>query len=278
IQGAAAAATWPVLMSVLVSAVPQDRMGAAMGVFGASFGLGMSLGPVLGPALASVAGIHFPFVLSFLLASAAALAALGLPETRGGAAERGIGGISDPRLASLSLVAFSLLFCMGALVVIFPRYMTDELGLGMGEVALAMALASLTYTFLQPAAGRVADAVDKRVLVVAGLPAAAVSVLLAGNTREACLIYAYMLLFGFAGAFVFPASNAMVGLIAPPGREGTYTGFYNAMLSMGVTVSPIAVGLVADASGYSLAFATPLLVASAATMVFAFVFYGGREG
>ena len=275
LQGAAAAATWPVLMSVLAACVPEDRMGAAMGVFGASFGLGMSLGPVAGPALASAAGIHSSFILAFILALAAGSTATMLPEIRGsGHRERGEveAGTRDPRLVALSLLAFSLLFCMGALVVIYPRYMEDELGLGMRDVALAMALASLTYTFLQPLAGRVADMADKRMLASIGLLAAATAVAAAGQASGRTAIYVSMTVFGVAGAFAFPASNALVGLIAPEGREGSYTGLYNAMLSMGVTLSPIVVGFSADTVGYAAAFAVPLIVALISVIIFAWVF------
>jgi MFS family permease len=72
LQGVAAASTWPVLLSIIASEVPEAFMGRAMGAFGASFGMGMALGPVVGPALAGAAGIHSPFVLSALLALGAA--------------------------------------------------------------------------------------------------------------------------------------------------------------------------------------------------------------
>lgn len=276
LQGAAAAATWPVLMAVLAALIPPERMGTAMGVFGASFGLGMSLGPVLGPALASIAGIHSPFQLSFILALLAALASMLIPESRGARPKRRVGGVRDPLLIALSLTAFSLLYCMGALVVIYPKYMTDTLGLGMDEVAVAMALAGLTYTFLQPLTGRVADMVDKRLLVATGLPLAGLAVALAGSASTTTVIYASMLLFGVSGSLAFPASNALVGIIAPRGREGAYTGVYNAMLSLGVMLSPIVVGYMADASGYRAAFLTPLILSLAVTTLFTWIFTGWR--
>ena len=76
LQGAAAAATWPVLMALISSEFPAESMGAAMGAFGASFGLGMALGPVLGPALASTLDVHAPFVAASLLSLAAGFSGL----------------------------------------------------------------------------------------------------------------------------------------------------------------------------------------------------------
>ncbi|MEB2836917.1 MAG: MFS transporter [Desulfurococcales archaeon] len=276
LQGVAAAATWPVLLSIIASSTGGSRMGTAMGVFGASFGLGMALGPVIGPALAAAAGIHAPFLLSAALALASAAAALPLPRGVPGGAlgARGSPRVSpmrDPLLLSLGLIAFTLLYAMGSLVVIYPRYMLDVLHMSMRQLALAMALASLTYALLQPVTGRLADLIDKRIPILVGHPLAGASVALAGLSHGTTSVYASMLLFGAAGATAFPAATAMVGLIAPRGREGAYTGVYNALLSLGVTVSPIAIGLIADTHGYPAAFSSVLPMVLAATLLFAVV-------
>ncbi|MCE4600908.1 MAG: MFS transporter [Desulfurococcales archaeon] len=270
LQGIAAAATWPVLLSILASELPVESMGTAMGVFGASFGLGMSLGPVAGPGVSAKLGIHAPFILSAVLAVLAALASLAIKETRayGERRSKKRASVRDPRLISLGLVAFTLLYAMGALVVIYPRYMTSELGLSLGDLAVAMALASLTYSLLQPLTGRLADIVDRRLLVVVSHPLAGIAVLLAGLSKDTLGIYASMLLFGLAGALTFPAATALLGSIAPKGLEGTYTGIYNAMLSFGVTISPITVGLLADYLGYKAAFASVFPTVLAATVTF----------
>ncbi|MEB3806678.1 MAG: MFS transporter [Desulfurococcales archaeon] len=274
LQGIAAAATWPVLLSILASELPVASMGTAMGVFGASFGLGMSLGPVAGPGVSSKLGIHAPFILSAVLAVLAALASLAIKETRAHRGRRSEkkASVRDPRLISLGLVAFTLLYAMGALVVIYPRYMTSELGLSLGDLAVAMALASLTYSLLQPLTGRLADMVDRRLLVMISHPLAGIAVLLAGLSKGIAEIYASMLLFGLAGALTFPAATALLGSIAPKGLEGTYTGIYNAMLSFGVTISPITVGLLADSLGYEAAFASVFPTVLAATVVFALIY------
>ncbi len=273
LEGVAAAATWPVLMSVIASSAPKEAMGIAMGIYGAAFGLGMSLGPALGPFLASAFGIHVPFVISFLLACMATISALALPESRGITIRKEKKSTTlDFKLISLSAVAFSLLYGMGSIVVIYPRYMIDFLRLNMKDVGIAMSLAGLTTTFLQPLTGKLADIIDKRLMVTVGLPLAGAAVLLAGYFNNIAYIYASMLLFGIAGALVFPASNALLGIIAPKGREGAYTGVYNAMLSLGVTVSPIIVGIVADVFSYFYAFSTSLIVAIASVILFIAVF------
>ncbi|MET1101265.1 MAG: MFS transporter [Pyrodictiaceae archaeon] len=268
IQGLGAAATWPIMMALLSVIVPEELLGTAMGVFGASFGLGMSLGPVLGPALATM-DIHLPFTVAGILGVVAAGSALLLPEARARVVRRRRRRILiAPDLLALSIVAFTLLYTMASLVVIYPRYMIKMLGLGMSDVAIAMAFAGLTYTLLQPATGKLADKLDKKLLIVPGLPVAGISALAAIVSASPALVYMSMLFFGLAGALVFPAASSLVGIRAPEGMEGAYMGFYNAMLSLGVTVSPIIVGLLSDTLGYLIAFSTPLILSAiAAAMV-----------
>ena len=270
LQGIAAAATWPVLLSIIASEIPEEKMGTAMGVFGASFGLGMSLGPVIGPVLASASNIHTPFIFSAILATIAALVALQIRETRRPILKTGESNIRlrDPRLIGLGLISFTLLYAMGSLVVIYPRYMVNTLNLGLDTLAIAMALASLTYSLLQPITGKLADKLDRRLLVGASHPLTGLAVLLAAFSTTPANIYISMLLFGIGGAIAFPAATAILGSIAPEGMEGAYTGVYNAMLSLGVTISPITIGLLADTAGYTAAFATVLPTVLAGTIAF----------
>jgi MFS family permease len=259
-------------MSILASEVPIEFMGRAMGVFGASFGLGMSLGPVVGPAVASASNVKVPFIMASVLGGIAALSSLFLREERRALLKRTRRRekVRDLRLYSLSLVAFTLLYGMGSIVVIYPRYIMSKLGLSLDTVAISMALASLTYTFLQPVTGRLADLVDKRLLIYVGLALSAAAVSLLGMVNRPSHIYALMFVFGVSGSLVFPSSTALVSIIAPKGREGAYTGIYNAMLSFGVTISPIVVGALSDALGYAVGFASiaPLALASLALLHF----------
>ncbi len=260
LQGAAAAATWPILMALISSEFPAESMGTAMGVFGASFGLGMALGPVLGPTVASVSSVHTPFVVAFALSFAAGVLALILRERGGVKSSRAFSIPRDLRLYVLSLVVFAMMFGMGEVVVIYPRYFTGVLGYGLGELAAAMAAASLSFAFLQPLMGRLADKYDKVKLTILGLILFTAATTLLILSRSSFEVYGAMLLFGVAGSLTFPAASSILALISPRGREGAYSGFYNMVLSLGVTISPIVVGALADVGGYVAGFtSTPVL-------------------
>ncbi|RLG61253.1 hypothetical protein DRN84_02930 [Candidatus Geothermarchaeota archaeon] len=253
LQGLFAAATWPILMA-LIAVYFRDEIGYAMGIFGASFGLGMSLGPVIGPVLVGLSNIYTPFILAGILAFIATFIAIRLPEDRREIRRTEKRFIYDPNLIIISLVAFTLLYTLGSIVVIYPRYIRNYLGLDVKAVAIAMAASSLTYTFLQPVGGKLSDKFDNRlIIVVAGVPFLIISSLF-GYAYDIYSITILMTLFGVLGGFIFPASNALVGLIAPEGMENIYSGFYNMMLSLGITVSPIVVGVLCDIIGYQYAY------------------------
>jgi len=254
-QGMFAAATWPILMAIIAVYFKEDKIGLAMGIFGASFGLGMAFGPVLGPALVALSNIHTPFLLAGLLSVISAFTVFKLPkEEKTEEYSRRIKFILDKRLIILSLIAFTLLYIMGSIVVIYPRYMRNYLNLDVKAVAMAMAASGLTYTLLQPITGKIADKFNKKSIIILGLIPLILITSSFGFIKDLNSILILMTIFGVLAGFVFPASNALLGLISPKGMENMYSAFYNMMLSFGVTVSPIVVGILSDLAGYSYAY------------------------
>ena len=164
------------------------------------------------------------------------------------------------------------MFGMGEVVVIYPRYFTGVLGYGMGDLAIALAAASLSYAFLQPLTGKLADRYNKRMLIATGFVAFIAATALISLLREKTAIYGAMLLFGVGGAVAFPASSSLLALISPKDRKGAYSGFYNMVLSLGVTISPVVIGAIVDAVGYPAGFTTTPFLAIATLTVFLIIF------
>jgi MFS family permease len=86
-----------------------------------------------------------------------------------------------------------------------------------------------------------------------------------------------MTLFGVLGGFIFPASNSLIGVIAPEGMENIYSGFYNMMLSLGVTVSPIVLGILSDTLGYGYAYISNGVLMSIVLILFLALWREFRE-
>lgn len=257
LQGIGGAATWPILMSIIPLSFTDEYIATAMGIFGASFGLGMALGPVIGPALVAISDIHIPFIFASALAIAASLSAIKLPSHRisGVAKDKQVFTLPMNRgIIYISITGFTLMFCMGTIVVIYPNYIINVLGFEVKELALLLALASLSFALLQPIFGKISGKIGLGKLLLTGLLLALISTTGLTIFKSLSNLMISMLLFGIAGAMIFPSASALVGKKSKPENVGTNTGFFNMMISLGVTMSPILVGLAADTLGYIIAF------------------------
>jgi EmrB/QacA subfamily drug resistance transporter len=94
VQGVGGAAVLPLSLTLLTSAVPASRRGAALGVWGAMSGLAVALGPLLGGAITQGASWQFIFWLNVPIGVAIApLAARRLPESYGAARRLDLPGL-----------------------------------------------------------------------------------------------------------------------------------------------------------------------------------------
>lgn len=95
VQGIGGAAVLPLSLTLLTSAVPASRRGAALGVWGAMSGLAVALGPLLGGAITQGASWQFIFWLNVPIGVVIApLAARRLPESYGSARRLDLPGLA----------------------------------------------------------------------------------------------------------------------------------------------------------------------------------------
>lgn len=262
LQGVGGAATWPILMATIPSVINEEEIGLAMGIFGASFGLGMALGPVLGPTIAALTNIYAPFIIAASIAFISIFLAIKIPNNKVRNIERNIFEIPNRiDIILLSIAGFTLMYSMGTLVVIYPRYLLNILGFNVKELALLMALASLSFAFLQPIFGKISIRIGFKRQVIIGLLITMFSVTIISVTKDLLSISLAMFLFGFSGAIMFPAASSLLTKLSDASELNKNTGFFNMMISLGVTLSPILVGLISDTFSYKIAFITlPIVV------------------
>jgi EmrB/QacA subfamily drug resistance transporter len=105
VQGAGGAVILPLSLTILSAAVPRDRRGAALGVWGAVSGLAVALGPVIGGAVTEGASWQWIFWINVPIGLALLpLAQRGLRETHGPSARLDVRGLSLVALGLLALV------------------------------------------------------------------------------------------------------------------------------------------------------------------------------
>lgn len=235
-QGCANAFTTPLLMARLAAMTPPDRLGRALGMFGAMQAVGQTSAPLVG-GLAAEASWQWAFAGIALIA--AALAVWPLPADD----EAGSGGparLRDPWRASVLLPGLAALAgwgCLAGLSFLVAFRMEDAFGFGAGMRGLVLtgfgAAGFLTARF----AGAAVDRFGGRVSAVVGLLAGAVLVVVIGATALAPVAVAAWAAAGVCGQLVLVAINATVLSDDGPGRGGAIS-VVQAMRFLGMAAAP----------------------------------------
>lgn len=143
---------------------------------------------------------------------------------------------------------FSLLATItgvGIVVPLLPVYARHE-GAGGLYIGLIFGAFSISRTFLLPLFGRWSDRKGRKPFIIAGLLSyALVSVAFMLFTKVPYLIVIRFFQ-GAASAMIMPVIQAYVGDITPFGREGFVMGLFNMSLFFGLSLGPVAGGIIND--------------------------------
>lgn len=143
---------------------------------------------------------------------------------------------------------FSLLATItgvGIVVPLLPVYASQAGASGL-YIGLIFGAFSLSRTMLLPYFGRLSDHKGRKPFIVAGLVCyALVSVTFILFNSVSQLIFIRFLQ-GIASAMVMPVIQAYVGDITPQGREGFVMGLFNMSLFLGLSLGPVAGGVIND--------------------------------
>ncbi len=143
---------------------------------------------------------------------------------------------------------FSLLATItgvGIVVPLLPVYARHEGASGL-YIGLIFGAFSISRTVLLPLFGRMSDRKGRRPFILVGLVCyALVSVAFILFTKVPHLIIIRFFQ-GIASAMIMPVIQAYVGDITPAGREGFVMGIFNMSLFFGLSLGPVAGGVIHD--------------------------------
>lgn len=143
---------------------------------------------------------------------------------------------------------FSLLATItgvGIVVPLLPVYARHSGANGV-YIGLIFGAFSLSRTFLLPVFGRLSDRKGRKPFILAGLLSyALVSVAFILFTQVSHLIVIRFFQ-GIASAMIMPVIQAYVGDMTPKGREGFVMGIFNMSLFFGLSLGPVAGGVIND--------------------------------
>lgn len=244
--------------------VPPTYEGRWFGVFATADIIGFGVGPVLAGVVRELWGFDAVFLgMAALMASSAAIVAALLPArpprplegSPGRQAELRFGvALRDRLVLALTLTMGLTSLSFGA-TFSFLAVRMEGLGAGAAVIGVAFGAESVASALVQPFAGQLADRLERRSLLAAGLLASAGMLFALAVTERVAAIVLLMLLMGAAGAVSAVATSAMQVVAGRRAGMGTVLGLGSAGNGLGIVIGSVAGGILVDAFGLGAAFA-----------------------
>jgi MFS family permease len=161
--------------------------------------------------------------------------------------------------STLFLSVFSVTLGVGLVVPLLPVY-AHELGATGFYIGLIFGAFSLSRTIFLPYFGHLSDLKGRKPFLTVGLLSyflVSVAYVVSEDVNFFILIRFVQ---GIASAMILPVAQAYIGEITPRNKEGFVMGLFNVSLYAGLSVGPIAGGMVKDSLGIQSAFLSMGLV------------------
>lgn len=287
LQGMGAAMIVPVAMAYTSALTPPGQEGRYMGMMNASLFCGIGFGPVIGGVIADNLGLAPVFyVMAMLATGALALILVLLPPSQAKAGSDTIGiarnmGLMFKRLRSrgILLARFASVLMIVPAMAFLPLIMTPWPGTTTTHVGIVIAGRTLVNAVLQIPFGRLADRVDKSLLLGIGAVGTTLALYWIPFMQSFETMFLLYLFLGCSEAVLWPVLGAFA---SEEGRNyfghGPMMGVFNLSMSAGVFAGAMFAGASSDYWGLAMAFhligAANLLLIVVAIV---FIYRGDRQ-
>ncbi|HTZ51162.1 MAG TPA: MFS transporter [Spirochaetia bacterium] len=263
-HGIATAILSPVASAYILGAYPQSK-GEKLGLFSSATLVGRTLAPLLGGAIITwflYLGGTLPYravyVGAFLLAVPAFVLILMLDRGTGEAGPgpdrvtprdffRGLRDfLGNRRLLGTSLVEMATYFAYGILETYLPLYLSG-LGVPPIEIGLVFFLQVLSIALTKPAFGRLADRVDRRIQVLAGITLLAAATALIPLSASIIVVTLVSVVFGLAVSVSTVATSSYVAEVVKKEQIGASIGGLSSIMDIGHSSGPFVAGVIITA-------------------------------
>lgn len=140
---------------------------------------------------------------------------------------------------------------IGAALAVLPFYVTDHLHAGKVDVGVVIAAMALTVVVVRPYAGRLADRVGCRPVMLAGAALCAVAGFAYHGAGNVPALIAVRILHGLGEGTLFTAGASWLVMLAPPQRKGRIVGLYGIHMWLGMSVGAILGTVLMRHSGFA---------------------------
>ena len=246
-------------LTIVSDSVPREKLGSAVGLYGAAVALAMALGPSMGISMRDWATLRWGqaggYTAVFLMAAVfmflAIIPTLLLPDMK--RPEKGsLGAWYRNILAKETLLPTVLLGLVSMSSTMFNAYMVPYAEtLGIPNIALFFTVYAIVLLAARPLFGKLADRVDTAKILVPGLIVFALSYVVVAMARSLPV----MLLGAGLAALGFGASNPTIQTLCirtvEPERRGVASNTQYFGIDLGYFLGPFLGGMIYSRSDYS---------------------------
>lgn len=261
--------------TLIADLAPPERLGQAIGLYGAANIAMNALAPALAEPIAARFGWHAAFLLAALGAGIALVLTRRIRELDPGT-QRAAGGHLSATLSVARKVRpylFTVSTCGASLGAVFTFYQPCVLAQGGKNVSVFFVGFMLAAVGTRLGLGSLADRVGRRRVALRAYSAYALAVLAMSQLTPE-LLFVLGFVFGCAHGFFYPALNALTLENVQIGERGRVMTLISGAFQLGNTLSVLAFGWIAHRFGYAPMFALAALVTCSGL----FVLYGAGAG
>lgn len=245
--------------------VPPGREGRWFGLFATADIVGFGIGPLVAGVLREISGFDSVFIgMALLMGSSAVIVALLLPKHPPYASRpedddedvaRGlVAALHDRLVLALTLNMSLISLSFGATLSFLAVKLEDGLGAAPIIIGVAFALQNLASGTSQPGVGRLADTLDRRLLVSVGLGWTGLMLFSLGFAESIPLVLVVLVGMGAGSAISQVTASAMQVVAGRRVGMGAVLGLSSAGQGVGILTGSVLGGLLVDQFAIDAAF------------------------
>lgn len=266
--GAAEAFYFVAAISAASDLAPEGRRGEAISFLSLSLYLGLAIGPLVGEAvLAATDSFEAVWLAAAAITAGAFLLTLVTPETlppRVAGQPRPRGRIVHPAGLFPGFLILLGIWGMAGYLAFVPLYVSQ---IGMSGASLPLAVYALVVVGLRIVGATWPDRFGAARLSGSALALSAIGLAIVGLVPTQVGLLVGTAVFASGVAFTFPALLSMAVARVAPDERGTVVGTTSLFLDLSFGLAPMALGFVAEVSGYSATFLVGAVAAAIGCLI-----------
>lgn len=279
IQGFSSAMIIPIAMAFIGDISPPEKEGSYMGYFTFPLFLGFGSGPILGGLTKDLISMEANFLIMGGLCLFAFFMVLAyLPRSSSIQKKEPKADIpfktifQSKNIMSICFYRFSYAFCRGSIMAFLPLYAHDTLHLNGTQIGLVISSSILLTAFLQLPFGKLADRLNRKMLVIIGSILYFSIVPFIPHALSFKQILILNIILGIFGSLSLPAASAMILKEGKQYGMGSTMAIFNSAMSIGLAIGPLTSGIILDVWGLSGVFYVCTFLGFLGTVIVAWLF------